>query len=120
MIIKQTNKQKFQDEIYLLFLTGGYMNRLEREKIYQNKKNNSDTYIYFAFFFKCKNVYFSNSNLNNGQIVMAAVDNLLLHPKFGDFDVVEHNVMEVDHHKEVLAHGLAHGQAVEEGVHSHP
>ena len=51
---------------------------------------------------------------------MAAVDNLLLHPKFGDFDVVEHNVMEVDHHKEVLAHGLAHGQAVEEVVHSHP
>ena len=81
-------------------------------------------YIYFAFFFKCKNVYFSNSNLNNGQIVMAAVDNLLLHPIFEDFDVVEHNVMEVDPHKEVLAHGLAHvlahGQAVEEVVHSHP
>ena len=55
---------------------------------------------------------------------MAAVDNLLLHPIFEDFDVVEHNVMEVDPHKEVLAHGLAHvlahGQAVEEVVHSHP
>ena len=51
---------------------------------------------------------------------MAAVDNLLLHPIFEDFDVVEHNVMEVDPHKEVLAHGRAHGQAVEEVVHSHP